>query len=152
MILIQSGREVLTLEKLNSENASYLSELSKLKEEVQKSKYSSSSNYEYQVTQAIIAANETANRMKQVAKDEASLIVNEAKDNATAIVHEALVNAQKTEQDAELLKKNVSVYMARVKSLTEAQLKLLDDMDKKYQKKVDFFLFFSYNDKEFKSK
>lgn len=120
------------LEKLNSENASYLSELSKLKEEVQKSKDNSSSNYEYQVAQAIIAANETANRMKQVAKDEASLIVNEAKDNATAIVHEALVNAQKTEQDAELLKKNVSVYMARVKSLTEAQLKLLDDMDKKY--------------------
>ena len=120
------------LEKLNSENASYLSELSKLKEEVQKSKDNSSSNYEYQVTQAIIAANETANRMKQVAKDEASLIVNEAKDNATAIVHEALVNAQKTEQDAELLKKKVSVYMARVKSLTEAQLKLLDDMDKKY--------------------
>lgn len=120
------------LEKLNSENASYLSELSKLKEEVQKSKDNSSSNYEYQVTQAIIAANETANRMKQVAKDEASLIVNEAKDNATAIVHEALVNAQKTEQDAELLKKNVSVYMARVKSLTEAQLKLLEDMDKRY--------------------
>lgn len=120
------------LEKLNSENASYLSELSKLKEEVQKSKDNSSSNYEYQVAQAIIAANETANRMKQVAKDEASLIVNEAKDNATSIVHEALVNAQKTEQDAELLKKNVSVYMARVKSLTEAQLKLLDDMDKKY--------------------
>ncbi len=120
------------LEKLNSENASYLSELSKLKEEVQKSKDNSSSNYEYQVTQAIIAANETANRMKQVAKEEATLIVNEAKDNATAIVHEALVNAQKTEQDAELLKKNVSVYMARVKSLTEAQLKLLDDMDKKY--------------------
>lgn len=120
------------LEKLNSENASYLSELSKLKEEVQKSKDNSSSNYEYQVTQAIIAANETANRMKQVAKDEATLIVNEAKDNATAIVHEALVNAQKTEQDAELLKKNVSVYMARVKSLTEAQLKLLEDMDKKY--------------------
>lgn len=120
------------LEKLNSENASYLSELSKLKEEVQKSKDNSSSNYEYQVTQAIIAANETANRMKQVAKDEATLIVNEAKDNATAIVHEALVNAQKTEQDAELLKKNVSVYMTRVKSLTEAQLKLLEDMDKKY--------------------
>lgn len=118
------------LEKLNSENASYLSELSKLKEEVKKNK--DNSNSEYQVTQAIIAANETANRMKQVAKDEANLIVNEAKDNATAIVHEALVNAQKTEQDAELLKKNVSVYMARVKSLTEAQLKLLDDMDKKY--------------------
>lgn len=117
------------LEKLNNENASYLNELSRLKEEVAKNQ-NSSSNTELQVTQAIIAANETANRMKQVAKDEASLIINEARDNASAIVHEALVNAQKTEQEAELLRKNVSVYMARVKSLTEAQLKLLNDMDK----------------------
>lgn len=120
------------LEKLNSENASYLSELSKLKEEVSK-KQTNSFVPEQEVTQAIIAANETANRMKQVAKDEANLIINEAKDNATAIVHEALVNAQKTEQDAELLKKNVSVYMARVKSLTEAQLKLLNDMEGNYK-------------------
>lgn len=120
------------LEKLNSENASYLSELSKLKEEVSK-KQTNSFVPEQEVTQAIIAANETANRMKQVAKDEANLIINEAKDNATAIVHEALVNAQKTEQDAELLKKNISVYMARVKSLTEAQLKLLNDMEGNYK-------------------
>lgn len=120
------------LEKLNSENASYLSELSKLKEEVSK-KQTNSFIPEQEVTQAIIAANETANRMKQVAKDEANLIINEAKDNATAIVHEALVNAQKTEQDAELLKKNISVYMARVKSLTEAQLKLLNDMEGNYK-------------------
>lgn len=117
------------LEKLNSENTSYLSELSRLKEEVEKNK-SFGFGTEQQVTQAIIAANETANRMKQVAKDEASLIISEAKDNATAIVHEALVNAQKTEQEAELLKKNMSVYMARVKSITEAQLKLIEDMEK----------------------
>lgn len=117
------------LEKLNNENASYLNELSKLKEEVEKNK-SFGNRTEMQVTQAIIAANETANRMKQVAKDEASLIINEAKDNATAIVHEALVNAQKTEQDAALLKKNIDVYMARVKSLIEAQLKLMEDMEK----------------------
>lgn len=118
------------LEKLNSENANYLGELSRLKEEVEKNK-NSSFKTEQEVTQAIIAANETANRMKQVAKDEASLIINEAKDNATAIVHEALVNAQKTEQDAELLRKNMSVYMARVKSLTESQLKLIEEMEKR---------------------
>lgn len=117
------------LEKLNSENANYLSELSRLKEEVSKNK-SVSFNTEFQVTQAIIAANETVNRMKQVAKDEASLIINEAKDNASAIVNEALVNAQKTEQEAELLKKNMSVYIARVKSLSEAQLKLIEEMEK----------------------
>jgi cell division initiation protein len=120
------------LEKLNSENTTYLSELSKLREEFEKYKKNELGT-EGQVTQAIIAANETANRMKQIAKDEASLIITEAKDNATAIVHEALVNAQKTEQDAELLKKNMSVYVSRVKSLTQAQLDLLEDMNISYK-------------------
>ena len=117
------------LEKLNNENTSYLAELSKLKNEFETYK-KNNSNIEGQVTEAIIAANETANRMKQVAKDEASLIINEAKDNASAIVHEALVNAQKTEQENELLKKNMVVYEGKVRSLIEAQLRLMDEFNK----------------------
>ena len=117
------------LEKLNNENTAYLSELNRLKEEVEKNK-ANNTNVEYEVTQAIIAANETANRMRQVAKEEASLIINEAKDNATAIVHEALINAEKTEQDAELLRKNINVYTAKVKSLIESQLELLKEIEK----------------------
>ncbi len=117
------------LEKLNRENSSYLNEVSKLKEEVSQ-KHSTFFGTEQEVTQAIIAANEAANRMKQVAKDEARLIVNEAKDNATAIVHEALVHAQKTEQEVELLKKDMSVYITRVRSIVEAQLKLVEELEK----------------------
>jgi len=117
------------LEKLNNENINYLSELSKLKEEFDNYK-KNNDNVNNDVANAIIAANETAGRMKQVARDEANLIINEAKDNATAIVHEALVNAQKTEQDNELLKKNMEVYKAKVKSLMESQLKLIEEIDK----------------------
>ena len=68
--------------------------------------------------------------MKQVARDEANLIINEARDNASAIVHEALINAQKTEQDNELLKKNMVVYESKVRSLIEAQLRLMDEFNK----------------------
>ena len=117
------------LEKLNNENTNYLAELTKIKEEFETYK-KNNYNVEGQVAEAIIAANETANRMKQVAKDEANLIINEAKDNASAIVHEALVNAQKTEQENELLKKNMIVYESKVRSLIEAQLNLMNEFNK----------------------
>ena len=117
------------LEKLNNENTNYLAELTRLKEEYETYK-KNNYNVEGKVTEAIIAANETANRMKQVAKDEANLIINEAKDNASAIVHEALINAQKTEQENELLKKNMIVYESKIRSLIEAQLNLMNDFNK----------------------
>ena len=65
--------------------------------------------------------------MKELAREEANLIVKEAKENANAIIHEALVNAQKTEQEYQLLKKNYNVYRAQVESLVKAQLELLND-------------------------
>jgi len=68
--------------------------------------------------------------MKQIAKEESTLIITEAKDNATAIVHEALVQAQKTEQERQILEKNISIYKAKVKSLIESQLALIEDIDK----------------------
>jgi len=117
------------LEKLNTENNNYLNELTKLKQEVEKNKKTDTTT-ELQVTQAIIAANETANKMKQIAKEESTLIITEAKDNATAIVHEALVQAQKTEQERQILEKNISIYKAKVKSLIESQLALIEDIDK----------------------
>lgn len=64
---------------------------------------------------------------KELAKEEASLIVKEARENANAIVHEALINAQKTEQEYQILKKNYNVYKTKVESLVKAQLQLLED-------------------------
>ena len=62
------------------------------------------------VAKALVAAQETTDKMKELAKEEANLIIKEAKDNASAIVQEALINAQKTEQEYELLKKNYAEY------------------------------------------
>ena len=79
------------LEKLSEENNNYLAQLENLKKQSQQ-------NVDIKVAKALVAAQETTDKMKELAKAEAELIVKEAKDNASAIVHEALVNAQKTEQ------------------------------------------------------
>ena len=108
------------LEKLSQDNSNYLMQLEKLKKE-------SNQNVDIKVSKALIAAQETTDKMKELAKAEAELIVKEAKDNASAIVQEALINAQKTEQEYELLKKKYNVYRARMESLVKAQLELLED-------------------------
>ena len=108
------------LEKLSQDNSNYLAQLEKLKKD-------NNQTVDFKVSKAILAAQETADKMKELAKEEAELIIREAKDNASAIVHEALVNAQKTEQEYELLKKKYNVYRTRVESLVKAQLELLEE-------------------------
>lgn len=108
------------LEKLSEDNNNYLAQLENLKRQ-------SNQNVDIKVAKALVAAQETTDKMKELAKAEADLIIKEAKDNASAIVHEALVNAQKTEQEYELLKKKYNVYKSRVESMVKAQLELLNE-------------------------
>lgn len=108
------------LEKLSQDNSNYLVQLENLKKQ-------NNQSVDMKVSKALIAAQETTERMKELAKEEANLIIKEAKDNASAIVQEALINAQKTEQEYELLKKKYKVYKSRVESLVKAQLELLEE-------------------------
>ena len=110
------------LEKLSDDNTNYLNQLEELKKQ-------SNQNVDLRVSKALIAAQETTDRMKELAKEEADLIVREAKDNASAIVQEALINAQKTEQEYELLKKKCRVYQAKMESLAKAQLELCQSVN-----------------------
>ena len=59
---------------------------------------------------AILAVQETSDKMREIAKQEASLIVEEAKNNANSIVHEALVRAERLEHDSMILEKNMKAY------------------------------------------
>lgn len=108
------------LEKLSEENTNYLNQLENLKKQTNQ-------NVDIKVAKALVAAQETTDKMKELAKQEADLIIKEAKDNASAIVHEALVNAQKTEQEYELIKKKYNVYKSRMESMVKAQLELLKE-------------------------
>ena len=89
-------------------------------------KKQSSQNSDVKVAKALIAAQETTDKMKELARTEADLIIKEAKDNASAIVHEALISAQKTEQELETLKKSYSVYKTKMETLIKGQLSLLE--------------------------
>lgn len=114
------------LEKLNAENSSYAAKIEELENKLK------NSNNEYdnqRLEKAILAVQETTDRMRDVAKEEARIIVEEAKNNASSIIHEALINAEKTDCKRMALDKNIKVYKERVRSLLEAQLKIVDDLD-----------------------
>ena len=113
------------LEKLNAENAAYVAKIDKLNLKIQENKPD-----DYKLEKAIIAVQETADRMKEVSKEEARIIIEEAKNNANSIVHEALIRAEKIEHDSMVLENNIKAYKERVKSLLEAQLKIAEDLDK----------------------
>ena len=113
------------LEKLNAENAAYVAKIDKLNLKIQESRPSDD-----KLEKAILAVQETADRIKEVSREEARIIVEEAKNNANAIVHEALIKAEKIEHDSMILEKNVNVYKERIKSLLDAQLKMVEDLDK----------------------
>ena len=118
------------LEELSDDNNKYLLELENLKEKVESAGAVKQNNdIDRQVSKALLAAQATSDKMKELAREEADLIVREARENANAIVHEALIDAQKKEQEYEVLKKNYNVYRAKLESLVKAQLELLKDKD-----------------------
>ncbi len=114
------------LEKLNAENASYLAKIDKLNKQLEDTKTIDTSKLE----KAILAVQDTSDKMKEVAKEEARMIVEEAKNNANSIIHEALVNAEKVENEKIMLEKNIKVYKERIKSLLKSELEIVDDLDK----------------------
>lgn len=113
------------LEKLNAENAAYVAKIEKLNEKLQDGNSDGK-----RLEQAILAVQETADRMKEVSREEARIIIEEAKNNANSIVHEALVRAERIEHDNMVLEKNMKAYKERVKTLLEAQLRIAEDLDK----------------------
>ena len=111
------------LERLNTENASYIAKIDKLTEKFKENSDTT------KLEKALLIVQDASDKIKEVAKEEAKIIVDEAKNNANSIIHEALVNAEKTEQERILLEKNIKMYKERVKSLIEGQLSLLDDIN-----------------------
>lgn len=110
------------LERISNENMLLNKEIEKLKEENSYKKIE-----EQKLSKAIIAIEETTDKMKNLAKEEANMIIEEAKRNANSIVHEALVTAQKTENEANLLKKRIMVYKAKLRSEVEILTKIIQE-------------------------
>lgn len=114
------------LEKLNTENTTLMAKIEKLNQKNNEVSVVDTQKLE----KAILAVQETSDKMREIAKQEANMIVEEAKNNANSIIHEALIKSEKIEHERVMLEKNMKIYKERVKSLIEAQLRLADDLDK----------------------
>ncbi len=68
-------------------------------------------------------------KIRLQAKQDSDNILNESRRNANRIISDALDRAEKVEYRAELLKKNITRYKSRMKTMLEQQLDLINDMD-----------------------
>lgn len=116
------------LEKLNTENATYIAKIDKLNQKIQEVKIGN--NDTSKLEKAILAVQETNDRLKEVSREEARIIIEEARNNANSIIHEALIKAENIEQERNILEKNMRIYKERIKSIIESQLKIAEDLDK----------------------
>lgn len=82
------------------------------------------------LNRAILMAQKTSDQLKIAAHHESEIILDDAKKNASRIVNEALIRAEKIENDAEMMKRNVNVLKRRLKNIIESQLEIIDDIDK----------------------
>lgn len=85
------------------------------------------------LNRAIVMAQKTSDQIKSSAHKESEIILEDAKRNASRIVNESLLKAERTEMEAEMLKKNINVFKRKLRGLIEAQLDMVDDIEK-----VDF--------------
>lgn len=79
---------------------------------------------------AIVMAQKTSDQIKSTAHRESEIILEDAKRNASRIVNESLLKAEKTEMEADMLKRNVSIFKKRLRGIVEAQLEVIDDIEK----------------------
>ncbi len=81
------------------------------------------------LNRAIMMAQKTSEQIKLAAHHESEILIEEAKQNANRIVNEALLRAEKTEREANLLRRNINIFKRRVKDIVEAQLDVVNEFE-----------------------
>lgn len=82
------------------------------------------------LNRAIMMAQKTSDQMRLAASKEGELLIEEAKKNANRIVNEALLRAEKTEFEANMLRRNIGIFKRRIKDIVEAQLEVVEELEK----------------------
>ena len=82
------------------------------------------------LNRATIMAQKTSDQIKSAAHRESEMIIEDAKRNANRIVNESLLKAEKAEREADMLKRNISIFKRKLRGLIEAQLEMVDDIEK----------------------
>jgi len=82
------------------------------------------------LNRALMMAQKTSDQIKSTAHRESEIILEDAKRNASRIVNESLLKAEKTEMEAESLKRNINIFKRKLRGIIEAQLEMVDDIEK----------------------
>ena len=123
------------VEKMVSDIKFKNTKLASLEEENEKLKHKLEQYERMEATlnRAIIMAERTSEQIKLTAHQESETILNDAKRNANRIVNDALLRAERTEMEADMLRRNVTIFKRRLREIIEAQLEMVNDIEK-----VDF--------------
>lgn len=82
------------------------------------------------LNRALFSAENAGDEIKRVARQEAEGLINEAKRNANRIINDALIKAEKANDDADRLKRNVVLLKRRLRAIIEGQLEVIEEMDR----------------------
>ena len=99
-------------------------EIDRLKSELERYK-----NLENTLNGVIDKAEDTADTIKRLAREESEIIISDAKNNASRIVNDALLRAEKIEQNAELLERNMRIFKKKLKLIVEQQLAVVEEIE-----------------------
>lgn len=108
------------LSRVKSQN----NEIETLKNELEHYK-----NLEDTLKSAIIKAEETGDNIKRMAREEREMIITDAKHNASRIVNEALLKAEKIENRADILEKNIKIFKRKLKLIMEQQMAVVEEIE-----------------------
>ena len=84
---------------------------------------------ETELKKTVIQAEKASEKMKEMAKEEAIMIINDAKNNASRIVNEALLKADKIETKRDILEKNLQIFKRKLKLAVEQQMAVVEEID-----------------------
>ena len=99
-------------------------EIESLKKELEHYK-----NLEKSLNTAILKAEETGDNIKRMARDEAEMIIGDAKGNASRIVNESLLRAEKIENRADILERNLKIFKRKLRIIVEQQMAVVDEIE-----------------------
>ena len=85
---------------------------------------------EHTLNRAIVMSQKTSDQIKSNAIRESEIIIDNAKKNASRIVNEALLEADKASVEASCIRRNIVVYKRKLKDLLQAQLSMIEDIEK----------------------
>ena len=81
------------------------------------------------LNRAILLAEESTQNIKKAAYDESKVVIEDAKRNASKIINTALIRADEIEKEAENLRRRVTVFKRRFRTLVEQELDEVERFD-----------------------